>query len=945
MIIAFEELRNLDDKLSQYKDKGILVDYRIVLKLNMTANLYIVSNPINNDYINKLVSSNKVTINTEYLTEEEFNIDEYYKSLFYSTKTLDFGLRRTLTNVLDGENGVKLESCPIVSFYSFKGGVGRTTALALFASFYSIIHSKKVFVIDCDFEAPGLINFYGIKNEDIPKNGIVEYIKDKEANIQCSLRDDYVYEISKKYSGDGQIYLLSAGNIFDSADRLDYIEALSRVDLYSSTVVTDQFCDIINDINREYNPDVILIDSRTGFNDIFGIVGNKLSDIVVGFFGNNAQNRPGLHFFLETLLNNKRNINLILVLSIISSSFNKELSSFRDKVFEHIQTSMEGELDSMPALPVFYLSRYPSLERIGTEEEDPEDFVTIIERRMLSDYQDLFDKLSDQIFTSKFDQAQEACPIIPCESEELRSEPISATSDDMSQLKFSILRKVIDNFPEAYAENVNFSDNFLNAQFYFRRCMEDVFNQDKFLLLGGKGTGKTFFYQALREPSFFINLQKRSQKEHLKYKVINVISLPNESGVKNKFIDIAARFRLSEIKDEEFFYRRFWEVFIWNSIRLEDQYTGFASNLDFEVRPIYDDDTTARYLKNYMDDDGYFSKIEQELYDIDTYFKINDLYGLILFDQLDRMVKPNLWAKAIAPLIRYNQSMNFSRLFPKLFLRRDLFNKLGNLTNKESLKLQSIDLEWSKEELFAFFLKIVFAYSKQDFINYCYLVRMISNSKLKEINRRIDRINSYNQLPPEEYLIKPLVEIFFGKNADVEGKYGEMYDWIHRNLRNADGTISLRPFLDLVKYAIEKQYERPELNDTSCPILSRQCFNADVRAKAVERHFKDLADEEGNENLRIIMHDIKDDKVPKDLKQSSLIQDDFEKLLLSVIQRHEELKNENLIELEEALKLNGIIFVRHVAGGKKRYSFAYLYKYYLGLRTPKKRYSRFRDSK
>jgi len=53
---------------------------------------------------------------------------------------------------------------------------------------------------------------------------------------------------------------------------------------------------------HKYEPDVILIDLGTGFNDIFGIIANKLSNTIVGFFGNNTQNKPGLHFFLNTLL-------------------------------------------------------------------------------------------------------------------------------------------------------------------------------------------------------------------------------------------------------------------------------------------------------------------------------------------------------------------------------------------------------------------------------------------------------------------------------------------------------------------------------------------------------------------------------------------------------------------------------------------------------------------
>jgi hypothetical protein len=345
------------------------------------------------------------------------------------------------------------------------------------------------------------------------------------------------------------------------------------------------------------------------------------------------------------------------------------------------------------------------------------------------------------------------------------------------------------------------------------------------------------------------------------------------------------------------------------------QKTGFKSQL--EVKPI------AQFLKKYILEEKLFNEIEDELYEFDNFLKQDDRYCMIIFDRLDQIVKPAL---AISPLIKYCQTHHFKRILPKLFVRRDLFNKLGNLTNKVSLEKQAINLEWSKEELYAFFFKVIFAHSKKDFFDYIGHIDSFSKGKRTEIEQKLKNKNSYSQLPPDEYLLRPLVEVFFGKQA--RGNYGEMYDWFYKNLMNADRTISLRPFLDLIKYAIEKQREIP---DEDYPILSPKCFNADVRAKAVERHFEDLAKEEGNEALSIIISAIRDDRVPKALKISPLFQNEFEELLNEIIRQHDALKDKSIIELEETLVLNGIIFVRHISGGRKKYTFAYLYKYYLGL--------------
>jgi len=90
-------------------------------------------------------------------------------------------------------------------------------------------------------------------------------------------------------------------------------------------------------------------------------------------------------------------VNLILVLSIISTSFRKKLTAFKNAIEDYIQNDIGGDLDSLPALSMFSLLRNSSLEKIGTDSAYPEDFVTLIERKMLSDYQDLFLKLEQQI--------------------------------------------------------------------------------------------------------------------------------------------------------------------------------------------------------------------------------------------------------------------------------------------------------------------------------------------------------------------------------------------------------------------------------------------------------------------------------------------------------------------------------------------------------------------
>ena len=66
-------------------------------------------------------------------------------------------------------------------------------------------------------------------------------------------------------------------------------------------------------------------------------------------------------------------------------------------------------------------------------------------------------------------------------------------SDKSASYEDQIVTDLLNDFPELYAENITFEDNYLREQFYIRKCMQDIFLPEYKLLIGGKGTGKTFF--------------------------------------------------------------------------------------------------------------------------------------------------------------------------------------------------------------------------------------------------------------------------------------------------------------------------------------------------------------------------------------------------------------------------------------------------------------------
>ena len=77
----------------------------------------------------------------------------------------------------------------ITTFYSFKGGVGRTMALVNTAVTLAL-RGRRVLVVDFDVEAPGLDTFDVLRpREEVPGiiDFVAEYVKSGKGSGRCRL--------------------------------------------------------------------------------------------------------------------------------------------------------------------------------------------------------------------------------------------------------------------------------------------------------------------------------------------------------------------------------------------------------------------------------------------------------------------------------------------------------------------------------------------------------------------------------------------------------------------------------------------------------------------------------------------------------------------------------------------------------------------------------------
>jgi MinD-like ATPase involved in chromosome partitioning or flagellar assembly len=197
----------------------------------------------------------------------------------------------------------------IITFYSYKGGTGRSMALANVAWILAS-NKKRVLVIDWDFEAPGLHRYFR------------PFLSDQELTETPGLIDCFVHFVeaacvegrsSTQATGQGRQWFNERANLLrysvslnhDFGDgTLDLVAAGQQSASYASRVNSFQWRDFYEklgggifleamkaQLREQY--DYVLIDSRTGLSDTSGICTVQMPDELVVCFTLNRQSIVG----------------------------------------------------------------------------------------------------------------------------------------------------------------------------------------------------------------------------------------------------------------------------------------------------------------------------------------------------------------------------------------------------------------------------------------------------------------------------------------------------------------------------------------------------------------------------------------------------------------------------------------------------------------------------
>jgi len=276
----------------------------------------------------------------------------------------------------------------VITFYSYKGGTGRTMAMANVAWILAS-NGKRVLTVDWDLESPGLHKFFHpfLDESTVTATpGVIEIINDyaSAAVLPQASNSDWHLEYAHV-----ERHAVSLEWAFPDGGKLDFLSAGRQNRDYSAAVCSldwDNFYDRLGggtfframreDMKQRY--DYVLIDSRTGLSDVADICTIELPDVLVICFTLSDQSIEGAANVARQISGRyrERNIRVLPVPMRIEDGEKEKLDVGRSLArmkFEGFPAGLTPETSALywASVEVPYKPFYAFEETLATFGDDP----------------------------------------------------------------------------------------------------------------------------------------------------------------------------------------------------------------------------------------------------------------------------------------------------------------------------------------------------------------------------------------------------------------------------------------------------------------------------------------------------------------------------------------------------------------------------------------------
>ena len=261
----------------------------------------------------------------------------------------------------------------VTTFYSFKGGVGRTMALVN-AAVTLALRGRRVLVVDFDVEAPGLDTFDVLRpREEVP--GVIDFVTRYLESGQAPNAADFIGECPPIGEQGGSLWIMPSGRNETYAANFNQVDWGGLYDRHDGFLL---FEDLKMQWSQILKPDYVLVDSRTGHTDTSGICTRQLPDSVVVFFFPNEQNLRGLTDVVRDIRAEvdeprKKRIDLHFVMSNVPDLDDEDrilesmIKAFQEKLGFSREPMMVHRYDSLSLLNQVVFSKDRPRSRLAQE--------------------------------------------------------------------------------------------------------------------------------------------------------------------------------------------------------------------------------------------------------------------------------------------------------------------------------------------------------------------------------------------------------------------------------------------------------------------------------------------------------------------------------------------------------------------------------------------------
>lgn len=713
-----------------------------------------------------------------------------------------------------GQHKTQSSGSKLVSFYSFKGGVGRTTSM-LMAAIALARQGKKVILIDFDLEAPGIAGLF--PQEYLPKYGLLDFLV--ECNVQREpgkdfFIDEYIYpigEFCQATAMGGEIYAMPAyGSILKEHPDL-YRKSLMRFDLnlpiYFNEKTPIDF--LLAKLDDFVSPDLIFIDTRSGIHQIGGITLTRYSDLALLFFYGSQQNIDGMKMVLPHV--KKFDIPFLLVNAKVPA--NEEVARIEENIY------IEGAYEALCACDPDYRG-----ESVAIDDETAEHFPVKISYNAVAEVL----QNTEQLIKAFEEQASEyhhlADAILDALSLDMATAPEVPLSADLQDIIIQAFSSIMGDLETAAAEDEFSTADDLRNNFYPLQAFSFIFEPKKFLILGQKGVGKTALFSALKNKEYAVSLAKYLNAETKQYEQMEwLVGTSNATSGYNDIVPL-----LSEPES----VRAFW------------YYTIIKVLIDFDASlykllpdPIADlmrGELNVAVIKTFRADMAF--QLSELLKVIDKEYATNKKYVTIIYDALDCIVSVANRGSFLSELIDiWYKNMNvLTSIRSKIFLREDIFNREIDVADIVKLRNYSSVIKWQYDQLFAMVWKR--AISRNDRIKEWYF-------KTVGYTSEPEHLSELGYIPATDaQKNKDILSALIGTKMG-SGNKASTYNWFRNRLADTKGVIVPRSMIDIFSKAASAEQElRKKGAAVTKSIIRPKCFE-DKLGIVSEKRVADLKEE------------------------------------------------------------------------------------------------------